>query len=69
MSNTRKKKQLEIPNKFKNVSGFTVTTFSNELMMVFNGFEDQDDLPEFADFVFQKINMKYWDKDTIPTVH
>ena len=55
MSNTRKKKQLEIPNKFKNVSGFTVTTFNNELMMVFNGFEDQDDLPEFADFVFQKI--------------
>ena len=38
-------------------------------MMVFNGFEDQDDLPEFADFVFQKINMKYWDKDKIPTVH
>ena len=56
-------------NKFKNVSGFTVTTFNNELMMVFNGFEDQDDLPEFADFVFQKINMKYWDKDKIPTVH
>jgi hypothetical protein len=38
-------------------------------MMVFNGFEDNEDMSEFADFVFSKIEMKYWDKDKVPTVH
>jgi len=68
MSNKQKKK-LTIPNKFKNVSAFTITTYNGELMMVFNGFEDNEDMSEFADFVFSKIEMKYWDKDKVPTVH
>ena len=46
MSDTKKKKQFEIPSKFKNVSGFTFTTYSGELMMVFNGFEEERNVPE-----------------------
>jgi hypothetical protein len=68
MSN-RQKKKLIIPDKFKNVSGFTITTYNKELMMIFNGFEDESDLPEFADYVFQKIEMPYFDKDKVPTIH
>lgn len=69
MNNTKKKKQLEIPNKFKNVSGFTFTTYNGELMMIFNGFEEEQDLPEFADFVFTKIRMRYYNSDKVPTIH
>ena len=69
MNNKDKKKQLELPSKFENVSAFTVTTFNGELMMVFNGFQDHEDMPEFADYVFRKIKMKYWDKEKVPTVH
>lgn len=63
------KKKLPVPNKFKNVSGFTITTYNKELMMIFNGFEDEGDMPEFADYVFQKIEMPYFDKDKVPTIH
>ena len=69
MSDIKKKKQFEIPSKFKNVSGFTFTTYGGDLMMVFNGFEEEADLPEFADFIFTKIKMRYFDKDKVPTIH
>lgn len=69
MNDTKKKKQLKIPDKFKNVSAFTFTTYSGELMMVFNGFEEETDLPEFADFVFTKIKMRYYNNDKIPSIH
>ena len=38
-------------------------------MMVFTGFDYEDDLPEFADYVFSKIKMKYFNKDTLHTIH
>jgi len=60
---------MKIPKKFKNVSAFTFSTHGNELMMVFSGFEEEDDLKEFSDFVFAKIKMNYWDTDKVPTIH
>ena len=69
MNDTKKKKHIPIPEKFKNVTAFSYTTYGGDLMMIFNGFEDEKDLPEFADFVFAKIRMKYFNKDEIPTVH
>ena len=68
MSKTKKKKQI-IPDKFKNVTAFTIHPNKNELMMVFNGFEDKEDLSEFAEFVFTKINMRHYDHDKVPTIH
>jgi len=68
MKKTHKKK-LSLPDKFKNVSAFTITTYNQELMMVFNGFECQEDLPEFADYLFRKIDMPYYDQDKVPSVH
>ena len=50
-------KDKKIPSKFKEVSGFSFTTYGGELMIVFSGFEDEQDLPEFADFIFRKIKM------------
>ena len=52
-------KDKKIPSKFKEVTGFSFTTYGGELMIVFSGFEDETDLPEFADFLFKKIKMNY----------
>ena len=52
-------KDKKIPSKFKEVTGFSFTTFGGELMIVFSGFEEETDLPEFADFLFKKIKMNY----------
>jgi len=62
-------KDKKIPSKFKEVTGFSFTTYGGELMVVFNGFEDEKDLPEFADYLFRKIKMNYWNADKVPTVH
>ena len=67
--NDKDKKRFKIPEKFKEVTGFSFTTYGGELMVVFNGFEDEQDLPEFADYLFRKIKMNYWNADKSPTVH
>ena len=54
-----KNKKFKIPEKFKDVQSFSFTTFGNELMVVFHGFEQEKDLAEFADFLFGKIKMNY----------
>ncbi len=58
-----------ILDKYKNVSAISFTTYNNELVISFDGFNNQEDIREFADFVFSKIKMKYWHSDTIPTYH
>ena len=45
------------------------TTFNKELVVSFDGFEKEEDIKEFADFVFAKIKMKYWHSDKAPTYH
>jgi hypothetical protein len=70
MSNRDKK----IPDKFQNVTGFTFTTVGGEMMIVFHGFYDDSDMPEFAEFVFSRIKMDFtnfgtmWDRPS-PTIH
>ena len=59
----------ETKNKFKNVSAHSFTTFNNELVVSFDGFEDQNDIKEFADFVFARIKMRYWHSEGVPTFH
>ena len=50
---------IKIPNKFKDVQALSFTTRSKELVISFDGFEDEADLRDFADFVFAKIKMSY----------
>ena len=38
-------KDKKIPSKFKEVTGFSFTTYGGELMIVFSGFEEETDLP------------------------
>ena len=60
---------MNITDKYKNVSAVSFTTYNNELVISFDGFEDQKDIIEFADFVFSKIKMRYWHSDKAPTYH
>ena len=65
MNKDKQKKFL--PEKYKEVSAYSFTTYNNELVISFDGFENQKDIIEFADFVFAKIKMKYWHSDKVPT--
>jgi hypothetical protein len=58
-----------LKDKFKNVSALSFTTYGNELVINFSGFEDHADLKEFADFVFGKIRMRYSHFTESPTIH
>ena len=58
-----------IKNKFKNVSAISFSTYHNELMINFSGFEEPQDVKEFADFVFAKIKMRYSHLEKEPTIH
>jgi len=59
----------KIKDKYKNVSAYSFSTFNNELVVSFDGFEDQRDIVEFADFVFARIKMRYWHSEGVPTFH
>ena len=68
------KRDKEIPDKFKDVTGFTFTTVGGEMMIVFHGFYDDSDMPEFAEFVFSRLKMDFTSfggmKDPpSPTIH
>ena len=67
MNKDNKKKFL--PEKYEDISAYSFTTFNNELVISFDGFANQDDIIEFADFVFAKIKMRYWHTDKVPTFH
>ena len=67
-------KDKKIPDKFKDVTGFTFTTVGGEMMIVFHGFEDDHDMPEFAEFCILKIKNGFYKfggmKDPpSPTIH
>ena len=58
-----------ILNKYKNVSAISFSTFNKELVVSFDGFENEEDIREFADYLFSKIKMRYWHSDKVPTYH
>ena len=55
MNKDKQKKFL--PDKYNKVSAYSFTTYNNELVISFDGFENQKDIIEFADFVFAKIKI------------
>ena len=63
------KEKKFLPEKYEEVSAYSFTTYNNELVISFDGFQNQQDILEFADFVFAKIKMRYWHTDKVPTFH
>jgi|TARA_R110000822_G_scaffold2967_1_gene13528 hypothetical protein len=58
-----------IKDKFKNVTAISFTTYNKDLVIDFTGFKDEEDIQEFADFVFAKIKMRYDHLEGPPTIH
>ena len=58
-----------IPEKYKNVSALSFTIRNKELVISFDGFEEDEDLKEFADYVFSKIRMRYWHQENGPPTY
>ena len=69
MNKTKKLKHKYIPEKFKDVESFTFTTSIDELMVVFHGFNQELDMSDFAEFLFNKIGMNYLAYKGPPTLH
>ena len=58
-----------IKDKYKNVTAISFKAYDNELLISFIGFEDEEDLVDFCEFVFNKIHMNSNFGDRPPTIH
>ena len=58
-----------IKDKFRNVSAISFKAYNNELIINFSGFEEEEDITEFCEFVFNAIKMPSNLTDRPPTVH
>ena len=45
-----------IKDKYKNVTAISFKAYDNELLISFTGFEEEEDVYEFCEFVFNKIH-------------
>jgi len=58
-----------IKDKFRNVSAISFKAYNRELIINFSGFEQEEDLNEFCEFVFGAIKMSSNYSEKPPTVH
>ena len=59
-----------IQDKFRNVSAISFkASYNKELIINFSGFEHEEDLNEFCEFVFRAIKMPSNFSEGPPTVH
>jgi len=58
-----------IKDKYKNVTAISFKAYDNELLISFTGFEDEEDMVDFCEFVFNKIHMNSNFGDRPPTIH
>ena len=58
-----------IKNKFRNVTAISFKAYDNELIISFSGFEHEEDLQDFCEFVFNRIYMRSNFSEVPPTVH
>ena len=58
-----------IKDKFQNVSAISFKAYNNELIINFSGFEQEEDLAEFCEFVFRAIKMPSNFNEVPPTIH
>ncbi len=59
----------DIIEKYKNIHAVTFSTHNNDLVINFSGFDSEEDLKDFADFVFTKIKMSYVNLQKMPSIH
>jgi len=58
-----------IKDKFRNVTAISFKAYDNDLIINFSGFENEQDIEDFCEFVFNRIHMRSNFGDNPPTVH
>ena len=58
-----------IKDKFRNVTAISFKAYDNDLIINFSGFETEQDVEDFCEFVFNKIHMRSNFGENPPTVH
>ena len=59
-----------IKDKYRNVSAISFKAYNNELIINFSGFESEEDISDFCEFVFNAIKMpNNFNNEGPPTVH
>ena len=55
-------------DKFKDIEAISMGS-SESLVISFHGFQDKQEVKEFADYIFSRIKMRYSTLETPPTIH
>ena len=55
-------------DKFKDIEAISMGS-SESLVISFHGFQDKQEVKEFADYIFSRIKMKYSSLEKPPTIH
>ena len=58
-----------IKDRFRNVTAISFKAYDNDLIINFSGFENEEDIEDFCEFVFQRIHMRSNFGENAPTVH
>ena len=58
-----------IKDKFRNVTAISFKAYDNDLIINFSGFETEQDVEDFCEFVFNRIHMRSNFGEKLPTVH
>ena len=58
-----------IKDKFRNVTAISFKAYDNDLIINFSGFETEQDIEDFCEFVFNRIHMRSNSGENPPTVH
>lgn len=58
-----------IKDKYRNVTAISFKAYDNDLIINFSGFDNEDDIYEFCEFVFRNIGMHSNYNEKPPTVH
>ena len=54
--------------KFKDIEAISMGSHES-LVISFHGFQDRQEVKEFADYIFAKIKMSYHSLEKPPTIH
>ena len=57
-----------IKEKFKDIEAISMGSHES-LVISFHGFQDKDEVKEFADYIFSRIKMNYSSLEKPPSIH
>ena len=60
--------KLKLMDKYKDIEAISMGS-SESLVISFHGFQDRDEVKEFADYIFSRIKMNYQSLEKPPSIH